>query len=425
MISIQKINSFLIVLMFIISVSGVKLLSFLDLKIVGLDYMIWGGFAILLLLFNFSAFKKNLLINRLYLSLVTMLLVIITLNYFFVNVDIMIYLMGTFFTILFIINYILFYNIYSSREMILSCMKGIVFFLTLIILAIYIERFFFIASDDITLREATTLTKDSGMASALFNINIILSLVLYHLLRKKRYIWIIALSLITILFMFFLKSIITSILVLFLYLWFFSPDQYKKYAVYTAGFIALLIITAGGEQLYDKVDSYIEMYVTGLKSEKIPRNALYIASIEIASDYFPFGCGQGIFGSYPVGYYYSQIYFDYDLKGLHGLGPDAYTSDANFLFDTFWSHIIGELGFIGSLFYFFIWIFPAVAAFRLLSSKDVNKKILAFFVVTTTIIIFIQSFAISIPEQLQFIIIYAGLGGISLRLLNNSNNITS
>jgi hypothetical protein len=75
-----------------------------------------------------------------------------------------------------------------------------------------------------------------------------------------------------------------------------------------------------------------------------PRLSLYLTGYEIGKDYFPLGAGLGRFGSWMSRVHYSPLYYEYDLSKHLGLSED----DPQFLNDTFWPMIMGEIGFIGT-----------------------------------------------------------------------------
>jgi hypothetical protein len=83
------------------------------------------------------------------------------------------------------------------------------------------------------------------------------------------------------------------------------------------------------------------------KVNDIARYIMYLTSIDIANDFFPFGAGIGRFGSHLSAVYYSPIYELYGLSTIHGMTKE----DHNFLLDTFWPMILGETGWIGLLVY--------------------------------------------------------------------------
>jgi hypothetical protein len=66
-------------------------------------------------------------------------------------------------------------------------------------------------------------------------------------------------------------------------------------------------------------------------------------SFEIARDELPLGTGLGSFGGYASLLYYSPVYFEYGLASTYGLSPET----GNFISDTHWPYVLGELGVVG------------------------------------------------------------------------------
>jgi hypothetical protein len=78
-----------------------------------------------------------------------------------------------------------------------------------------------------------------------------------------------------------------------------------------------------------------------------PRLLLYVTSVEVARDYFPLGAGLGRYGSPMSRIDFSPLYAHYGLDRIWGLTPeyDAYITD------TFWPHVLGEMGVFGLIGY--------------------------------------------------------------------------
>lgn len=91
----------------------------------------------------------------------------------------------------------------------------------------------------------------------------------------------------------------------------------------------------------------METYIEARDPMKNARDALYITSGTIALDYFPFGTGFGQYAGWISKEYYSPVYQKYGLINVAGLSE----KNANFLNDTYWPHILGELGLFGGLLY--------------------------------------------------------------------------
>lgn len=101
---------------------------------------------------------------------------------------------------------------------------------------------------------------------------------------------------------------------------------------------------------WDKLYFY---FIYGVRdfSHIFARPALYLGSLQIAFDYFPFGTGFASYASYFSAIYYSPIYDDYGLSNVHGL---SYISPG-FIADSFFPCILGQFGFFGLLLFFLFW----------------------------------------------------------------------
>lgn len=110
-----------------------------------------------------------------------------------------------------------------------------------------------------------------------------------------------------------------------------------------------------------------------LAHQDFARFLLYKYSLVIAKSNFPLGSGFGSFASFVSGKYYSPLYYYYGLNNTYGLSPDRY----NFISDTFWPMIIGQLGFFGLLlFVYLITIFLSMIYKR--TKGNVHFRLAAF-----------------------------------------------
>lgn len=91
----------------------------------------------------------------------------------------------------------------------------------------------------------------------------------------------------------------------------------------------------------------METYVYVKDPMENARGALYMTSGRIAMDYFPFGAGFGQYGGWISRKYYSPVYYKYGLSNIYGMSKNK----TNFMNDTYWPHILGELGLVGFLCY--------------------------------------------------------------------------
>jgi hypothetical protein len=80
-----------------------------------------------------------------------------------------------------------------------------------------------------------------------------------------------------------------------------------------------------------------------------PRILLYTTSVEIARDYFPLGAGLGRYAS-PLSRdpdNFSPLYHHYGLDHIWGLTPHY----PAYITDTYWPHVLGEIGVFGLVAY--------------------------------------------------------------------------
>ncbi|MBC2162001.1 hypothetical protein [Listeria booriae] len=80
------------------------------------------------------------------------------------------------------------------------------------------------------------------------------------------------------------------------------------------------------------------------------RGVLLDTSFTIASDHAPFGAGLGMFGSHASRLNYSPLYEQYGISRVWGLTQE----NPNFVTDSYWAMIIGELGYLGMFFVFIL-----------------------------------------------------------------------
>lgn len=94
--------------------------------------------------------------------------------------------------------------------------------------------------------------------------------------------------------------------------------------------------------------SYQQISYYYLDNDSFARSVLSVSSVKIANDHFPLGSGFATFASYTSGKYYSPVYRKYRIDMVYGLAKD---SKYSFISDTFWPMIIGQFGWVGTLFF--------------------------------------------------------------------------
>jgi hypothetical protein len=136
---------------------------------------------------------------------------------------------------------------------------------------------------------------------------------------------------------------------------------------------------------------------------------MYITAFKILIDNFPFGSGFGTFGS-PASVYngYSQIYIDYGVDTIAEMSPEAVELGISTLFDTYWPHLIGELGVIGFGLFIILWFFPLyVSRFYIKRLKSNIFNLSMYFIIFSYIVLLtLEGLALYNPEAPLFIVLY-------------------
>ena len=149
-------------------------------------------------------------------------------------------------------------------------------------------------------------------------------------------------------------------------------------------------------------------------------------TFKIALDYFPLGSGLGTFGSLAsITNWYSDLYFQYGVAYIGANSPDDVARNNYTILDTFWPHIIGELGYIGTFFYLILWTYPLFKSFKIYKSTiDQDIKGLAFFVFLILFIMTWEGFTLYTPEIPSFVLLHSGLGGLCFYHIKKYNVVT-
>ena len=249
--------------------------------------------------------------------------------------------------------------------------------------------------------------------SAWLSINVVGNLYLFRETRKKRYLAFAVFCVFAVILVGRRKSFVSAVMAFALFLlldgsW---KERAKKILLATA-LLAAFLGTVG--QPFLKRFFGVSAYVAADATDTQARTALTAKSFVIANDYFPWGSGIGTFASAPAAERYSPLYYKYDLYTVRGLEPFAGEgSVTTFLLDTYWPHIIAEFGYIGTLLFLALWLYPLRAFIRLPRSPGRTNTL--FYTASAWIVILLESTGSTYPEQLQFIIVYCGITALLLR----------
>lgn len=110
------------------------------------------------------------------------------------------------------------------------------------------------------------------------------------------------------------------------------------------------------------------------------RAMLYITSVDILKDFFPFGSGFGSFGSFASGVYYSPIYSQYGIEHVKGMTKNNYS----YIADTYYP-CLAQFGVVGVLLYFGFFLFILRKSYQLYQISREEK----YFIIPFLIIIYL------------------------------------
>jgi hypothetical protein len=81
--------------------------------------------------------------------------------------------------------------------------------------------------------------------------------------------------------------------------------------------------------------------------------------------------------------------------------------------DTYWPHILGELGFIGAVLFLFVWLFPLISTSTIIRScKEPVIKGFSFYVILIVLTMTNEGLTLYTPEIPSFVILHSGVAGL-------------
>ena len=277
--------------------------------------------------------------------------------------------------------------------------------------------------------------REAGAFGSFMNVAVIFSLTLTLVTKNKKYLKY-ALYFTFLIFLTVLKkSMVASICVWALFI--FYNNKYSVLKIKTTLIIILisvmLIFNFG--RIAVNINKNLS-YLNAVGSEGHVRIAMYIASFKIASDYFPFGSGLGTFGSFAsilgdykfpstVKYQFNDIYYKYEVANLAGNSELRASEGGLTHLDTYWPHIIAELGFIAAGIFFILWLLPVYYSLRYLKVYHFIKDghyFFMFYNISIIISMMLEGFTLIQPEVPLFIIFHAGVVGLALSAFKNNQN---
>lgn len=287
-------------------------------------------------------------------------------------------------------------------------------------LAIFCFYAFIVYVDSFVLRTADTMFQSGvlssgivffGNFSSLANQALVISLAEYYRTRKRTYLGVVAFLIITIILTTQIKAILGMMLVMTGFVYYLTNARpWVKTAVSVLGIGAIIAVLSVSASFMLKVENYLDSNTAEDAYSNIARPALYYGAFQISKDFFPLGSGQGTYGSVPVNLVGSNVYADYDLDKVWGLGENT---DFSFRMDAHWASVLGEMGWLGFIVYLLLFFYPAKnVSKRLAGVEEKTHKYYVFIIRMGILTLFAESLVLALPKSFAFMIIYAGLAGL-------------
>lgn len=364
-------------------------------------------FVVFFILF-ISSSRKNYSLSKIFALSISILLLISFIIFSFQDLRNLNFFFGFFFTFLFVFIYFFSSHIKLNRKTLNNLIIYIVY--TLLILGIipFIQAVYNFES----MRWYPGFFRELGALGGAMNLGIILSLFLYISNKKKKYVLIAFIFSIIVFATILKKSIIGSIFIWVIFILFYRKIfNLKKIYLILLLFLFIVIPFIG----QDLIDNIIEnsSYLEKVGADGHVRLVMYIVSFKIAVDLFPFGSGFGTFGT-PASVFnsYSEVYNIYGISDIETLAPYRVMNGfKHTLFDTYWPHILAELGFIGTVAFILVWISPIIKSKKYFRRSGYSKNSRLIYFTTLSIISVISFDGITLfnPEIPLFIFFSHGL----------------
>ena len=302
----------------------------------------------------------------------------------------------------------------SIRDLRIFCFSFLLFLVvnTFFSLIGYLQNF------PAAMREDVGVQGDAGFFASGLNIGIIILLGLSFGKKKQFYLLLASIFSIVIFLTAIKKSMLINIIIWFI--WNFSQGKKRFFARFMLiTIVCLIALTLSIGALQSNINENIA-YIGDVGFKDHVRLIMYLASFQIALDFFPFGSGAGSFGSLAsITNFFSPLYHIYGVSVAPTNTQEAVETGTHTLLDTYWPHILAEAGFIGAVTMLYLFLTPIVLSSKVLKSKMVPPQIkfCAFIALCIPLALLFEGFALYTPEAPSFLIFLGGITGYCYRVL--------
>ena len=258
--------------------------------------------------------------------------------------------------------------------------------------------------------------RELGALGGLMNIGVIFSLYLFLQTKRKQFLRISYVFSLIVIATILKKSIIDLIIIWITFFYFFQKFKiFKTKRIVYSILIVFIILTP---VIYDELAENLNMNANYLNTAGVDghvRLAMYLAAFKIGVDYFPFGSGFGTFGT-PASVFggYSNLYHEYNISSIETLSEYRVMNNfSHTLFDTYWPHIIAEIGFIGFFIFLSLWFFPIRRSLKIYRKrKGYIDRCNLYLILTLILTISLDGLTLFNPEIPLFILFSHGITSI-------------
>lgn len=376
---------------------------------------------LILPIFAISSFKAE---RRTLMYFFSLTLVAI-LSFGYGNADFFNFSIGYLFTFLFFIVHIIFYNINISNSQLIKLLKYIVHANLILALPTLIGGL-----SDFDLRNHAGVFREVGAFATTMMCSQIICLFLYRVTYKQKYFNFAVIFSVICLLTILKKTMFLSLFVWALYAlfylnwrqWFLNPKLW---------FIGITVSSIMFAPLVNNL-SINAAYLSNVGVDAHVRLGMYVTAIKLSQDFAPLGSGLGTFGSLgsiinnPIAegkfdYRFNEIYYTYNIDSLAGNSEERAREGGMTILDTYWPHILGELGVFGLVGIFWFWAGKVLFLIRRKNTFNTMACGGAFYICAVYSAAIGEGLALIQPELPFFIFFHAGIGGLFLRLISDNN----
>lgn len=363
---------------------------------------------------------KKIQIDGKYKKLLFRALTLFVVGIFFTKGPLPNYFLGAVFTYFFVVVYLITSNTRLNYNNLIAIFKCYVSFIFLLSLPPIIEGL----SQGTNLRWLPGVFRELGAFALAMNIAILICLSLF-ISSKNRIYFILALFFSSAVFMTVLKkSMIENILIWIYFIITHVKSKNRKYYLILLSSFMFVIIMLMANDIRNNITQNTE-YLDRVGSSEHVRIGMFIAAYNIAADNFPLGSGFGTFASLSSIYNgYSELHHTYGVSMIGSNSPRDVEAGHHTLLDTFWPHILAEMGLLGGLLYVLIWFRPVQIAYKFYNSKySLTVRALSFYIITIIPMMMLEGFVLYTPDIPSFILMHSALTGYCMYVIREKSKL--